>query len=85
MSSHSPCKTATYRHHLMADGRSARGRAKAWTHSKVSISVTPMNILLAKASCMEKPRVKDVDKIYLPYSSETFIELQSSIAKSVHE
>lgn len=72
MSSHPPWTIATFRHRLlMADGRSVRGQVKTWTQSKASVPITPTNTVLAKASCMEKPRVNGVGKIHLIYSSET--------------
>lgn len=74
------------RHHLpVANGRSARRQAKAGTRSKASVPITPTNIPLAKASHMEKPKVNGAGKIHLTYSSGTFLELQSDMAKSVHE
>lgn len=72
MSSHPPWTIATFRCFLLvADGKSLRGHVKTWTQSKASVPIIPANTLLAKASCMEKPRVNGVGKIHLVSSSET--------------
>lgn len=55
----------------MADGKSVRGQVKTGTQSKASVPIAPANTLLAKGSCMEKPRVNGVGKIHLISSSET--------------
>lgn len=65
--------------------RSARAQAKVWTHSKASVPITPTNIPLTKAAAWRSPESNGARKTQPIFSSETFTELQNSMAESVHE